>query len=55
MDRDNRFERTAVAYETIASGQGPEFSKPRLYLKSSHEAGVTDEFIVPAHLAAMKA
>jgi len=51
MDRDNRFERTAVAYETIALGQGPEFSKPRLYLKSSHEAGVTDEFIVPAHLA----
>ena len=50
MDRDNRWARTKQAFETIALGQGPEFSNPLAHVKLSHKQGAMDEFIKPCRL-----
>jgi len=47
MDRDNRWERTKKAYESIVSGQGPRGRSPVEYIRKSYESGVTDEFVEP--------
>jgi 2,3-bisphosphoglycerate-independent phosphoglycerate mutase len=50
MDRDQRWERTERAYETIVSG-GPVWGQtPAMAVQASYDAGVTDEFIVPVAL-----
>lgn len=51
MDRDNRWERTKEAYNSIALGQAPEFEDASKYVKTSHQSGTTDEFIKPGKLA----
>jgi len=48
MDRDKRWERTKLAYDAIVSGVGARFLDAKEYVKSSHEKGETDEFIIPA-------
>lgn len=47
MDRDNRWERTQEAYNCLALGQADEFVDALDYVKASHQAGVSDEFIKP--------
>ncbi|MDG4868242.1 2,3-bisphosphoglycerate-independent phosphoglycerate mutase [Guyparkeria sp. 1SP6A2] len=54
MDRDQRWERTQEAFETIVRGDGPHFSDAREALKASYEADQTDEFIRPAALDAFE-
>lgn len=47
MDRDNRWDRTKLAYDAIVYAEGPKFNDPIAALKKSYEGGVNDEFFVP--------
>jgi 2,3-bisphosphoglycerate-independent phosphoglycerate mutase len=50
MDRDQRWERTERAYETIVS-DGPVWGQtPAEAVQASYDVGVTDEFVVPVAL-----
>jgi len=51
MDRDNRWERVAKAYNVMVKGQGEKFSNATDAIRSSYENGVTDEFIEPVVIA----
>lgn len=48
MDRDNRWERIKIAYDTIANAANRVDSSPLEYLNAQFSEGVTDEFIQPA-------
>lgn len=49
MDRDKRWERTALAYKAIVQGQANErFTTAIDALEASYQGGVTDEFVKPA-------
>jgi 2,3-bisphosphoglycerate-independent phosphoglycerate mutase len=52
MDRDKRWDRVERAYNALAHGQGRRFSDPLEVFAASYADGVTDEFIVPAVIAA---
>ena len=52
MDRDNRWDRIHKAYDAIAHGQGVRRPDPLSVFDASYADGVTDEFIVPALVAA---
>src|SRR5207249_7500175 len=47
MDRDGRWERTERAYAAIVNGEGAHAADPIAAVRSSYDAGVTDEFIEP--------
>jgi len=47
MDRDNRWERTELAYRLLVHGEGELFDRSEMALSKSYEEGVTDEFIRP--------
>ncbi len=47
MDRDNNWERTQCAYNTIAKGEGEKYNSALEAIRGSYEAGKTDEFIKP--------
>jgi 2,3-bisphosphoglycerate-independent phosphoglycerate mutase len=47
MDRDNRWERTRLAYDAIARAEGPSAATAEEAVESSYAAGVDDEFLVP--------
>ncbi|MFO8028324.1 MAG: 2,3-bisphosphoglycerate-independent phosphoglycerate mutase [Cyclonatronaceae bacterium] len=47
MDRDRRWERTQLAYDLLAKGEGRAATDPLDAVKASYEEGVTDEFIKP--------
>jgi 2,3-bisphosphoglycerate-independent phosphoglycerate mutase len=47
MDRDNRWERTKKAYDSIVSGRAPHSQSAVDYIRKSYKAGVSDEFIEP--------
>ena len=48
MDRDNRWERIALAYRAMTHGEAEtRSSDPVVALQSSYEQGVTDEFVKP--------
>ena len=47
MDRDQRWERTELAYDLLTRGAGETFPDPEAALQSSYDAGVTDEFVKP--------
>ena len=47
MDRDNRWDRVALAHEAIVSGEGPLATSALSAVHSAYEAGITDEFIKP--------
>jgi 2,3-bisphosphoglycerate-independent phosphoglycerate mutase len=47
MDRDRRWERTKLAYDAIAHGEGPHADDAVSALRSSHEHGEMDEFVRP--------
>ena len=48
MDRDRRWDRTRKAYDAIVHGAGVHRGSGAEAVRSSYEAGVTDEFIAPA-------
>ncbi|MEM6603999.1 MAG: 2,3-bisphosphoglycerate-independent phosphoglycerate mutase, partial [Pseudomonadota bacterium] len=48
MDRDNRWERVQLAYDTIVSAKGERFRDYKSLIEQSYAQEVTDEFIVPA-------
>ena len=50
MDRDNRWERVQKAYDMMTAGVGEVTTDAEEYVKASYEKGVTDEFIIPAHV-----
>ncbi|MEL7834128.1 2,3-bisphosphoglycerate-independent phosphoglycerate mutase [Fodinibius sp. Rm-B-1B1-1] len=47
MDRDNRWERTKLAYDLLVHGEGEQFSNATEALQSSYNEDVTDEFVKP--------
>jgi 2,3-bisphosphoglycerate-independent phosphoglycerate mutase len=47
MDRDQRWERTQKAFDAIVKHAGTEVSDLRAAIRSSYDAGVTDEFLEP--------
>jgi 2,3-bisphosphoglycerate-independent phosphoglycerate mutase len=47
MDRDNRWDRIALAYFAMTRGEGLRASSAVQAIQQSYEKGVTDEFIVP--------
>ena len=47
MDRDNRWERVAKAYNVMVKSVGEHYGKATEAIKVSYENGVTDEFIEP--------
>jgi 2,3-bisphosphoglycerate-independent phosphoglycerate mutase len=47
MDRDKRWDRIALAYETIVCGQGPVTEDPIACLQDHYKQGIGDEFIPP--------
>jgi len=48
MDRDNRWERVERAWRAMALGEGVGAASATAAIAASYEAGVTDEFVVPA-------
>lgn len=47
MDRDTRWERTAIAYHALVNGVGTRTMEPFQVMKERYETGQTDEFILP--------
>ncbi len=47
MDRDNRWERTRLAYDVIVHAKGPAAGTARDAVLQSYDEGVDDEFLVP--------
>lgn len=52
MDRDKRWERTALAFRAVTEGAGEQVAKASSAVDARYAAGVTDEFIPPLVLAA---
>jgi 2,3-bisphosphoglycerate-independent phosphoglycerate mutase len=48
MDRDNRWDRVEKAWQAMTLGEGIPAEKASAAVAASYEAGVTDEFVVPA-------
>lgn len=51
MDRDQRWDRVAVAYAALTEGAGEPFTDPVAAVKAAYAAGETDEFVKPRVLA----
>ncbi|MBC8018940.1 MAG: 2,3-bisphosphoglycerate-independent phosphoglycerate mutase [Verrucomicrobia bacterium] len=51
MDRDNRWERVALAYNAIVCGEGDSSASAKEAIAQSYAAGVHDEFVVPVVVA----
>ncbi len=47
MDRDNRWDRTEVAYKAMTEGMGEQCSDPIVAVTESYKNSITDEFIKP--------
>jgi 2,3-bisphosphoglycerate-independent phosphoglycerate mutase len=47
MDRDNRWERTKLAYDMLTKAEGKHATDPLAAIQESYDNGVTDEFIEP--------
>ena len=50
MDRDNRWERVEKAYDMMTISNGATTEDAESYVRKSYEDGVTDEFVIPAHV-----
>ncbi len=51
MDRDNRWERVATAYDAIVAGKGLAAATPGAAVAQSYDRGEMDEFIKPSVIA----
>src|SRR5947209_2967407 len=47
MDRDNRWDRTAMAYFAMTRGEGQHANSAIEAIQQSYDKGITDEFIIP--------
>ncbi|HEX6484232.1 MAG TPA: 2,3-bisphosphoglycerate-independent phosphoglycerate mutase [Ktedonobacteraceae bacterium] len=47
MDRDNRWDRTALTYFAMTRGEGQRAGSAVAAIQQSYDKGVTDEFIIP--------
>ncbi len=47
MDRDNRWDRTKLAYDAIVFGEGKKFQNSTESIRAAYEKGTTDEFVAP--------
>jgi 2,3-bisphosphoglycerate-independent phosphoglycerate mutase len=47
LDRDNRWDRVALAYDAITKGKGVHADTPESAVMQAYAAGVSDEFILP--------
>ncbi len=47
MDRDNRWNRTRLAYDLLVHGKGQVASDPLEAIQRSYDLGITDEFLQP--------
>ena len=47
MDRDNRWDRTALAYFAMTRGEGQHAGSAVAAIQQSYDKGITDEFIIP--------
>ncbi|MEO8479656.1 MAG: 2,3-bisphosphoglycerate-independent phosphoglycerate mutase [Gemmatimonadota bacterium] len=50
MDRDRRWDRTALAYHLLVHGEGQHAESPTAAITAAYEAGETDEFVRPVVL-----
>ena len=50
MDRDNRWERVEKAYDMMTVSNGETTEDAESYVRQSYKDGVTDEFVIPAHV-----
>ncbi len=50
MDRDNRWERVEKAYDMMTMANGEVTEDAENYVRTSYENGITDEFVIPAHV-----
>jgi 2,3-bisphosphoglycerate-independent phosphoglycerate mutase len=48
MDRDNRWDRVAKAYEAIAKGAGPRFADAGAAIADAYANDISDEFVLPS-------
>ncbi|MDF1577627.1 MAG: 2,3-bisphosphoglycerate-independent phosphoglycerate mutase [Desulfobulbales bacterium] len=48
MDRDNRWQRMALAWRALVDGEGVTASEPLAAIRDAYDRGETDEFIKPA-------
>ncbi|HEV7267798.1 MAG TPA: 2,3-bisphosphoglycerate-independent phosphoglycerate mutase [Falsiroseomonas sp.] len=48
MDRDRRWERVRKAYDLMVAARAPRFGTARAAVDAAHQAGQSDEFILPA-------
>lgn len=48
MDREDQWNLTKEAYDCLVGKKGAVFDNPKRYIDASYQAGVTDEFLVPA-------
>ncbi len=51
MDRDNRWDRTEMAWRAFVQGKGRAAASPREAIRQAYAAGEDDEFIVPTVIA----
>lgn len=51
MDRDNRWDRIELAYNTLTDDEHETVQSATEYIATSYEAGITDEFIKPVSVA----
>src|SRR3989344_2174393 len=51
LDRDEKWDRTRIAYELLTEGKGEIVSSIPEYLNKSYDQGITDEFIEPAFVS----
>ena len=49
MDRDNRWDRTRLAYDALVYGDGEGFTDPMDAVRESYRQNIKDEFVVPRH------
>ena len=49
MDRDRRWKRTNLAYDSMTLHEGQSFSDPIQYITNNYQDEITDEFVIPAY------
>ena len=51
MDRDKRWDRVKLAYDTIMLGSGQKYESANAALQSSYQKKITDEFVLPTSIS----
>lgn len=48
MDRDNRWDRTELAFNAMSVGEGPAYASANAVIVNSYENKINDEFVIPS-------